>query len=160
MSDIGTLFLLKSREYLTDSYLPKIERALNTMSDDDLWWQPNEASNSIANLLLHMTGSIQFWVVSFVGGAPSDRVRELEFKASAGHSRQELIDGLRNAVRQADEVLAQLTVAQLLETREDSEKAMTVLGAVYHGVEHFSMHTGQVLQLVKIRQGVDLRLSD
>lgn len=160
MSDISTLFLSKSREYLTESYLPKIERALNAMSDDDMWWRPNEASNSIANLLLHMTGSIRYWVASVAGGAPSDRVREQEFKARAGQSRQELIDELAKAVRQADEVLAQLTEAQLLKTREDGEKAMTVLHAVYHGVEHFSMHTGQVLQLVKIRQGVDLKLTE
>jgi len=31
--------------------------------------------------------------------------------------------------------------------------------AVYHAVEHFSMHTGQIIMLAKMRSG-DLRLPD
>ena len=160
MSEIGTLFLSKSRRYLTDSYLAKLERALAAVSDQDIWWRPNEMSNSIGNLLLHLTGSIRFWVVSIAGGAPSDRVRAEEFAAVATGSGQELMDGLRDAVREADEVLARLTVERLLETRQADDGSITVLEAVYHGVEHFSMHTGQILQLVKLRAGVDLRLME
>jgi len=160
MNDIGTLFLSKSRGYLTESYLPKLERALEAVSDEDIWWRPNEASNSIGNLLLHLTGSIRFWMVSVAGGVASDRVRQQEFDAVAGRSRQELIDGLRDAVMQADAALARLTADQLLEARRSDEDPTTVFDAIYHGVEHFSMHTGQVLQLVKLRAGIDLSLTD
>ena len=160
MDDNGTLFLSKSRSYLTESYLPKLERALDMVSDDDVWWRPNEASNTIGNLLLHLTGSTRFWIVSVAGGAPSDRVRQEEFDASGGWSRRELVDGLRDAVLQADAVLARLTADDLLEARHVEEDPTTVLDAIYHAVEHFSMHTGQILQLVKLRAGVDLNLTD
>jgi uncharacterized damage-inducible protein DinB len=160
MSDIGTLFLAKSRRYLTESYLGKLERALATVSDEDVWWRPNAASNSMGNLLLHLTGSLRYWVVSIAGGAPSNRVRAEEFAAAGERSGRELVDALRDAVREADEVLARLTPVTLLETRQADDRSLTVLDAIYHAVEHFSMHTGQILQLVKLRGGVDLRLTD
>jgi hypothetical protein len=32
----------------------------------------------------------------------------------------------------------------------------TVFGAIYHVVEHFSTHTGQIVMLTKLRTGKDL----
>jgi uncharacterized damage-inducible protein DinB len=160
MDDTGTLFLSKSRHYLTESYLPKLERALAGVSDEDVWWRPNEASNTIGNLLLHLTGSIRYWIASVAGGAESERVRQEEFDAFGGTSRPELVARLRDAVLEADAVLARLTAADLLASRIAYDDPTTVLDAIYHGVEHFAMHTGQILQLVKLRSGVDLRLTD
>jgi uncharacterized damage-inducible protein DinB len=160
MNEIGSLFLSKSRRYLTESYLPKLEAALDTVSEDDVWWRPNEASNSMGNLLLHMSGSLRYWVVSVAGGAPSDRVRQEEFDAAGGVSREELVAGLRDAVHEADRVLAGLSADDLLAPRDGDEYATTVLESVYHAVEHFSMHAGQVLQLVKMRRGADLEFVD
>ncbi len=159
MNEIGVLFLAKSRRYLTESYLPKLEAALGGVSDDDVWWRPNQASNSIGNLVLHITGSLRYWAVSVAGDTLSDRVRQEEFDASGGISRDELLDRLRAAVIDADRVIAGLTVTGLLEVREGGEDATTVFDAVYHAVEHVSMHTGQVLQLVKLRRGIDLGLT-
>src|SRR5689334_16088497 len=108
MSEIGVRFLSKSRRYLGEIYLTKIERALGTVSDDDVWWRPNEASNSIGNLVLHLTGSTRFWIVSVAGNTASDRERQTEFDAAGGMSREELLGGLRDAVAAADRVLAAL----------------------------------------------------
>jgi hypothetical protein len=35
---------------------------------------------------------------------------------------------------------------------------VTVLEAIYHVTEHFSMHTGQIIWIAKARTGTDLRL--
>ena len=43
----GTEFLRQSREYLTAHYLPKLQAALDDLPEEDLWWRPNPASNSI-----------------------------------------------------------------------------------------------------------------
>jgi uncharacterized damage-inducible protein DinB len=159
MSDPGSLFLASSVRYLTASSLDKLERVLPRVTDEDLWWRPNEASNSIGNLLMHLSGSLRFWIVSVAGGAPSQRVRELEFSTRGGRSREELIEELRTAVRDAAAVLENLSPDVLAETRAGFNKPVTVLDAIYHGVAHFSMHTGQILQLIKIRTGIDLGLA-
>jgi uncharacterized damage-inducible protein DinB len=160
MSEIGTVFVSRSRRYLTSSYLPKLERTLATLSDEDVWWRPNAASNSIGNLALHLAGSLRYWVASVAGGASSDRVRDEEFAATGGLSRDELVEILRAAVAEADEVLAGFDGGRLAEWREGEEYAETALEAIYHAVEHFSMHTGQILQLAKMRIGEDLDLED
>jgi hypothetical protein len=53
-------------------------------------------------------------------------------------------------------VLGALRVEQLLEPSLIQGYDTTVLGAVYHVVEHFAMHTGQIILLTKARTGRDL----
>src|SRR5438876_11140845 len=77
--ETGAAFLAQSREYLTGHYLPKIGAAIGRLAEADLWWRPNEASNSIGNLMLHLAGNIRQWIVSGVGGAPDERDRAAEF---------------------------------------------------------------------------------
>ena len=56
-------------------------------------------------------------------------------------------------------MLARLDVETLLERRQARGEEVTILLAVYHAVEHFSMHTGQIIMLSKMRSG-DLRLQE
>src|SRR4026209_1187126 len=91
-------FLAQYREYLTGHYLPKIRAAVETLSEADLWWRPNEASNSIGNLMLHLTGNIRQWIVSGVGGAPDRRDRAAEFARRAQLARETLVVGPTEAM--------------------------------------------------------------
>ena len=52
-------FVAESRRYLAREYPAKIRVALDALPEGDLWWRPNEASNSIGNLLLHLSGNIR-----------------------------------------------------------------------------------------------------
>jgi uncharacterized damage-inducible protein DinB len=158
MDAIYQQFIDKSRNYLTESYLPKIEKSIATLTDEDLWWRANDASNSIGNLMLHLAGSTRMWVVSGVGGAEDRRDRQAEFDERIPRPRAELLELLRSAVRDADAVIAACTAEQLAATREVRGKPITGLAAIYHAVEHFSMHTGQILMLAKMRTGADLEL--
>lgn len=153
-------FVEKAREYLRESYLPKIERALRELSDEDIWWRAGEESNSIGNLLLHLDGSSRMWIVSAVGGAPNLRERQQEFDARAPISREELLERLRQTLAEVDATLAAVDVAKLLEKRRVWDEEVTALDAIFHAVEHFSMHAGQVIMLAKMRAGKDLRLSE
>ena len=157
MSDTGALFLAASRRSLA-TYFGKIEHAMTLVTDEDVWWRPNEASNSLGNLLLHLTGSTRFWIGSVVGGAPNLRVRDLEFSTRGGVSREKLLEDLRAVIAEVDAVLGRTGAEELPVTRQGFNKPTTVHDAVYHGVVHFAMHAGQVLQLVKVRAGVDLNL--
>src|SRR4051812_15535976 len=44
-------FITSARQFLVDEYLPKIERCLEELSDEDVWWRGAEESNSIGNLI-------------------------------------------------------------------------------------------------------------
>ncbi len=154
--DDANRFLRQSREYLTEHYLPKIEAALEGLTEEDIWWRPNPASNSIGNLLLHLAGNIRQWIVSGVGGAADRRARDEEFAATGARSREELLALLRAAVRDADATLARTDPGSLGAARTVQGRDTDVLAVVYHVVEHFAMHTGQILYIAKLRSGRDL----
>ncbi len=83
MDAIAAAFLDKSRTLITADYLPKIERCLDRLSDADIWWRPNEASNSIGNLILHLCGNVddvdrRRRRLAAVRAAPAARVRRTE----------------------------------------------------------------------------------
>jgi uncharacterized damage-inducible protein DinB len=162
-------FVAEARRLLAEDYLPKIERCLERLREDDLWWRPNEESNSVGNLLLHLEGNARQWIVCGVGGAADRRERQTEF--DAGKDRQpddselptarELFERLRATIEEVNEVLSRLDAPRLLERRSiQSLKEVEVLTAVFHVIEHFSMHTGQIIQLTKMRAGRDLAFYD
>lgn len=152
----GRAFLAEARRHLREDYLPKVERCLARLTDEQVWWRASERSNSVGNLLLHLEGNLRQWVVSGAGGAEDARVRDGEFAERRLVPREELLDALRAAVEEADAALARLDPAALLETRRVQGLDVTLLAAVFHAVEHFSMHTGQVILLTKMLADEDL----
>jgi uncharacterized damage-inducible protein DinB len=151
MADVAHAFIAQSRRFLSDDYLPKIERCLDALSEEDVWWRANESSNSIGNLLLHLAGSTRAWIVGVAGGSPSPRDRQREFDERERIPRAALIARIRQTLADADEALARLDAGTLLERRQARDEQVTVLLAIYHAVEHFSMHTGQIIMLAKMR---------
>lgn len=160
MTDLAKHFIEKSRSYLCSDYLPKIERSLEALTDEQVWWRAAESSNSIGNLLLHLEGSTRTWIVGVAGGSHAPRDRQQEFDERAQIPRAELMGRLRRTLSEADEVLARLSAEEMLERRQSPWEEVTVLEAVYHAVEHFSMHAGQIILLAKMLSGEDLKLSD
>jgi len=146
---IARAFLDRSRHYLVREYSTKIQRCLDVLPAEMLWRRDDESENSVGNLLLHLSGNVRQWIVSGVGGAPDARQRSSEFGAREGAGAQELMAGLLATLRQADEVLASLDERLLGEARRIQGRDVNVLDAVYHVVEHFSMHTGQIILLTK-----------
>jgi uncharacterized damage-inducible protein DinB len=159
MADVAEQFIAQSRGFLSSDYLPKIERCLEALSDEDVWWRASDRSNSIGNLLLHLDGSTRSWIIGVAGGSHSPRDRQREFDEREQIPRSELMSRLRHTLAEADKVLARLDVGALLESRQARAEKVTVLLAIYHAVEHFSMHTGQIIMLAKMRSE-GLRLSD
>ena len=150
-------FLEKSRYYLATEYPTKIRLAVADLSYDDIWRRPNEDSNSIGNLVVHLAGNIRQWIVAGIGGAPSDRDRASEFAMRNGPMLPELLNLLDAAVKDADKILAKLDKNDLAAERTIQGRETNVLDAIYHVVEHFSMHTGQIIMLTKMLTASDLR---
>ena len=158
--ETGCLFLGEARRHLLEDYLPKIERCLGRLTDEQVWWRAGEHSNSVGNLLLHLEGNLRQWVVCGAGGREDLRERDREFAERRAVPRERLLENLRAAVEEAAEVLARLDPSTLLETRRVQGLDVTLLAAVFHAVEHFSMHTGQVILLTKMLAGGDLGFYD
>lgn len=158
MDGIAQAFLEKSRSLIASDYVPKIERCLDDLTEVDIWWRPNEASNSIGNLVLHLCGNVTMWIIGGVGALPFERHRQQEFDERRNIPGSELRGRLRTVVEQADKVLSALGPDDLLSRRHIQGYDVTVLEAVYHVVEHFGMHTGQIILLSKARLGYELNL--
>lgn len=148
--DIAHRFLDRSRYYLGHEYPTKIQRCLDVLPAGALWHRANDESNSIGNLLRHLSGNVRQWIVSGVGGAPDSRHRAAEFAASEGGDAATLMADLRRTLHETDAVLASLTADTLAESRTIQGRDVKVLDAVYHVVEHFSTHTGQIILLTKL----------
>lgn len=147
--DLSGRFLQRSRHYLCVEYPAKISAALRAMPPERIWWRANDASNSAGNLVLHLTGNVRQWLVSGVGGAPDIRRRYVEFATQGGADCETLLTGLRAACDEVDAVLSRLTPDSLGQSRTIQGRDTTVFSAVYHVVEHFSGHTGQIILLAK-----------
>jgi hypothetical protein len=158
MNDTGKQFIDESRSFLSAKFLPKIEKCLEQLTDEDIWWRPNEESNSIGNLLLHLEGNVCQWMIGGVGNLPFERVRQQEFDERRMIPKEELIERLQKIVAEADAVLANTDATILTERKQIQGRDVTVLRAIYHVVEHFSMHAGQIFMLTKMRTGTDLKL--
>jgi len=158
--ELAAAFISQSRESLANDYLPKIQKCLESLSDSDVWWRANEESNSIGNLLLHLSGNIRQWIVSGLGGVADERMRQTEFDARSVVSKTELLTRLSDSVREVDAVLAQFDSAALLRRYHIQDCEVTALEAIFHVVEHFSMHTGQIILLTKMLVKKDLRFYD
>lgn len=158
MTDIAQTFVSESRRLLTTDYLPKIERSIAVLGDEDVWWRPNEVSNSIGNLVLHLCGNLEQWIIGGVGGRAYTRDRQREFDERTQRPAPELVTRLRAVVTEAGEIIGGLDADALQERRQIQGDDVTVFEAVYHVIEHFSMHTGQIIYLSKMRSGRDLKL--
>jgi uncharacterized damage-inducible protein DinB len=145
----GAEFLAEARHYLAVEYRTKIAHLLEALPPEALWARPAEGSNAIGNLLLHLAGNVRQWIVAGVGGEPFARDRTAEFAARDGDAAPVLLAHLDAALRDADAVLARLTLDDLLAPRRIQSRDVTVLSAIFHVVEHFAMHTGQMITLAK-----------
>ena len=153
---VSSAFIKCAREFLLGDYLPKIERCLEKLTDEQIWWRANEESNSIGNLILHLCGNARQWIVSGVGSQPDGRVRDAEFAQREVITRNELLDLLRSTLADVESTLRTLDPAKLLDRRQIQGHDVDILEAIFHVTEHFSMHTGQIIMLTKMLTASDL----
>jgi uncharacterized damage-inducible protein DinB len=154
---IARTFIDHASHFLVRDYLPKIERCLEKLSDEQIWWRANEESNSIGNLILHLCGNARQWIVCGVGSAPDSRDRDSEFEQRDVIPRDRLLTLLRSTLSDVEATLQAFDVSTLLERRKIQGNDVEILEAIFHVTEHFSMHTGQIIMLTKMMTSADLR---
>jgi uncharacterized damage-inducible protein DinB len=157
MNEVSQEFITRARYHLSQDFLPKIERCLEKLTDEQIWWRANPSSNSIGNLILHLSGNVRQWIVGGLGGADDARDRDREFAQREAIPRDPLFAELKQTVGEAVATLAKLDEDKLLEPRKIQGCDVSAIEAILHVVEHFSMHTGQIILLTKLMTEADLR---
>ena len=152
---IDAEFIETSRAFLKDDFLPKLLHCVEQMAENDIWWRPNEVSNSVGNLILHLCGNIRQWIVAGIGGFDFQRNRDAEFAVRGPIPKEELIRLLRESMSAVDKVLAGISGGRLMTRHHVQKYDPTELQMIYHVVEHFSYHLGQILYIFKLRTAVD-----
>jgi uncharacterized damage-inducible protein DinB len=161
-------FLRHARFRLREDYLVKLKLALAALNDEQIWWRPNDASNCIGNLLLHLCGNARQWIVAGVGGAADVRRRAAEFAAQGTPDKQSLLALLENTLADVDGVLDEVerevnaisSDAALQRIIVPQGFPQTAFDAIFHVIEHFSYHTGQIVYLAKQASGKPTQFYD
>lgn len=157
MSDsIDRVFLKYSIEKLTQ-LASRIDACLDRLTPEQVWARGSEGENAIGNLVLHLCGNLGQWILSGVAGQPDARNRDAEFAARGGGGVSELRQQLSSRVADAAAVISGLSAGRLTEIVQIQKYELTVLEAVYHVVEHFGQHAGQIIFATKFLTGADLQ---
>lgn len=155
-AELAELFLERSRKRLLEEHWPRLKACVEPMTLEQTWWKPNEASNSVGNLILHLSGNVTQWLVASFNRDQDKRDRPAEFTAAGGLTAAELLDRLGATMSEGAKVLNRLTVVELLAPYEIQGYPVRGLDAVYQVVEHFGLHYGQIAYIAKSLSGKDL----
>ena len=147
---LDRLFVERARDYLANEYPAKLRITVNALPPDRLWWRPNQDSNSVGNLLLHLNGNLRQWIVAGVGGETYARHRAEEFAAHEGQPASELLADLERTLADIDRILSGLSAERLAERCAIQGRDLTVLDAIFHVTEHFAYHLGQIILVAKM----------
>lgn len=137
-----------------------IKKTFEELSESDIWRKPNNSSNSIGNLILHLCGNIGQYIIASLGENPDTRERDLEFSTTDGLAKAELLQQLIKTVETAKSTIENATTEQLLKKRMVQGFEFSGIGVVIHAVEHYSYHTGQIAFWTKLLKDKDLGFYD
>jgi uncharacterized damage-inducible protein DinB len=140
--------------------LTQIRRCAGLLNEEELWRRANQHTNSVGNLLLHLNGNVRQWVVAGIGGQPFERDRPAEFAARGPLPTELLLANLDQAVTAAIRIITDLLPEQAATPLCIQGYNVSTLTAIFHVVEHFSFHTGQIVHATKLIRDVDLSLYD
>lgn len=153
--DLGHTFLQFTVDKL-DQLSSRIKDCLDRLTPEQVWRRGSDNENAIGNLVLHLGGNVRQWIGSGVAGRPDIRERDREFAARDEIEPSELWQRLEDTVDDAIAILAGLPTERLQERVTIQSYNVTVLEVIYHVIEHFAQHTGQIIFATKQLTGEDL----
>jgi hypothetical protein len=156
-NDLGKSYIEWCRFRLMSHYWPRVQRCVDELSNDDIWWREHETNNSVGNLLLHLTGNLNQFVLAGIGGAPDKRNKPREFSERQRTPKEELIRVLNDALLETDRTLAQLKQERLLDVTRVQDRDRPIFEVLSVVVDHFALHVGQIIYITKLRTGKDLK---
>lgn len=156
LNNLTAEFMEFSRWKLLGEYWPRLRACVESLTDEQVWWRPNEASNSIGNLMLHLNGNVTQWLLAPFDHREDKRNRPAEFSQRQQIPKTQLIQMLGGTLQEVAAVLPRIGESDLLAIYQIQGYTVTGLHAVYQVIEHFGLHYGQVTYITKMILGQDL----
>lgn len=164
---LSSLVRIAERHFLEEG-LRRIDICLGQLTDDQVWYRPNQSTNSVGIILTHLIGNITQYVISGLGNAPDLRMRDREFDDRRRPSKSELRQAIAVTLQDAVTTLRRLRPLDVRKEYRIQGFTLSFLQVVIHVMEHFSYHIGQIAYITKMvtdRQtgfyaGVDLNASN
>lgn len=148
--------IIENACFRLDESTRMIKKCLQLWDKEEIWIKPNEVSNSVGNLILHICGNMSQYIISSLGEKPDNRNRKKEFKTQNGPELELLITQLQRTVNESKKVLRASGKKELLNYRKVQGFEFSGIGVVMHAVEHYSYHTGQIAIWTKMIKNKDL----
>jgi hypothetical protein len=130
------------------------EEAIAQLADEEVLRQPNEASNSIALIVHHLSGNMLSRWTDFLtsDGEKAWRNREAEFEETYPDKQTMLAawDKGWDCLLQAIENLKPEDLSKVIYIRNEGQ---SVLEAIQRQLAHYSSHVGQILYQAKAIRG-------
>lgn len=152
--------LIWNTGYRMNESLRMIKICLDKLPEDKIWQKPNESSNSIGNLILHLCGNITQYGIASIKNEEDNRKRDEEFKATSGYTKAELIQKLSDTIDEAKRAFYEAPLDELLRKRFVQGFNFSGVGNIIHVTEHLSYHTGQIALWTKLLENKDLGFYD
>jgi len=127
------------------------EKTFEQVTDEALFWQYNEESNSIATIVHHLNGNMLSRWTDFLesDGEKTWRNRDEEFENNI-HTRQEMLDLWDKGWSCLFNALNSLTEADLDRIIYIRNQGHTVLEALNRQLAHYPYHIGQIIYIGKM----------
>lgn len=147
------LVLEPLRMRLTGAFPQMMRTAIAPFDDETIWWQPAPGVNPIAVILLHCAGNLQHYIGRYIGGSSYERNRPAEFDTSRRLSKSEVIAEFDRAIADVSQVMQRMTPEQLAGPSPDpEERHASVYEDLLNATVHLALHTGQAIQLAKLKE--------
>jgi len=154
MADLASPTLEALRVRITGVLPSQVRAAVDKLTEEQMWWRPNEKSNSVANLVLHLSGSLNLYLNNNIGKIPYRRDRDGEFAARGSMTKREVMAIFDDMVAKADQTLAKIKPEELAGPSTEPDKFVALVQDLIGIVTHVSTHVGQILWITKmLREG-------
>jgi hypothetical protein len=126
------------------------DKSISQVSAEELFWQPDPESNSIAINMKHLAGNmISRWTDFLISdGEKPDRHRDNEFEIDSKDAKA-LKEYWERGYSVFFQTLDSLTEADLLKTIYIRQEPHTVIQAIIRQISHYGYHVGQIVGLAK-----------
>ena len=154
MENLKNEFIESSLFYFRQNY-PRIEKCFNELSENEVWQHPNNSSNSVANLTLHLCGNITQYIISALGGNADNRDRDSEFTADSTLNKARLLVRLKEVTDNAAAIINSTDDNMLSRNYSVQGYSKSGIAIIIHVTEHYSYHTGQIVFYTKMLKNID-----